>query len=72
VEARSLSVFKTERENLLFESEGQKLREQSGRMELKNILAMVEWWSELNGPNGLISASTSYDLMISQGRLFNR
>jgi len=32
-------------------------------MELKNLSAMIEWWSGLDGPNGLTSAPMSYDLM---------
>jgi len=39
------------------------LRGESGRMELKNISIMIEWWSGLDGPNGLTSAPVlrSYD-----------
>ena len=33
-------------------------------MELKNLSAMIEWWSGLDGPNGLISAPMSYSLII--------
>jgi len=43
-------------------SRDQGLRGESGRMELINLSTMIEWWSGLDGPNGLTSAPMSYDL----------
>jgi len=33
-------------------------------MELKNLSTMTEWWSGLDGSNGLTSAAMTYDRMI--------
>jgi len=38
----------------------QMLRGESRRMELRNLSAIIEWWSGLDGPNGLISAPMTY------------
>jgi len=55
-----LSVLKTEIDKFLIAGGDQRLRGESGRMELKNLSTMIEWWIRFDGPNGLISAPMSY------------
>jgi len=50
VEAGSLSVFKTEIDKFLIARGIKGYGGESGRMELKNLSAMIEWWSGLAGP----------------------
>ena len=54
VEARSLSVFKTEIDRFLINKGIRGYREKGRRMGMRKISAMIEWWSRLNGPSGLI------------------
>ena len=54
VETRSLSVFKTEIDGFLINKRIRGYGGKDKRMGMRQISAMIEWRSRLNGPSGLI------------------